>query len=489
MAERTVNPASTKHPRRERDGKANLNLAALFPLPMSPTRTSLAGAAAIAVAGCAPSVTMQTAPQVLSTEWSAAPAEAGETLPGGLGAALGSPDIERLIAQAALRNADLAAAAARVQRARSELGIARAAMLPVVSASAGLSGTRTDDRAASPFNFSEGFAGLDISYDVDLFGSARAGRRSARARFAAAAFDRDALALVVETEVARAFVQHAALTDRIGLLDRNIEQARELDRIIRVRMRLGDANRVDVGLQAIQVRQLETERVRLEEALGRTANAIAVLAGEEAPLFDMPATTLAALQVPRIALVQPGELLVRRPDIRAAEARIAAAEGDVQRARAAFLPRLTLSASALGQAATLAGPVGATLSIGAGLLAPIFNRSRLRGELGAATATQVESVELYRSALLTALGEGENALAAVRHSGAREALLVDIVAEAEITARLARRQYLEGEADLQRVLDAEQLLVRAHDARAVALQERLEAAIELYKALGGSPRG
>lgn len=438
---------------------------------------------------CAPSVETRPRPELQSQGWSAeaaaSPARAHQPA---LGDAFGDPELQRLLALAATRNADVAAAAARVQRARAQLGIARASMLPVVTGSAGLSGTDTDNNGGGAFNFSEGFAGLDVSYDLDLFGGERAGRRAARARLAAAAFDRDAAALVVETEVARVYVQHAALADRIVLLDRNIGQARELERIIGVRLRLGDATRVDTGLQTIQVRQLEADRLRLAEALARTRNALAVLVGEEAPRFAAPEARLANLAVPEIALVQPGELLVRRPDVRAAEARIAAAEGDVARARAAFLPRIRLSASALGQAATLGGPIGATLRIGADLLAPIFNRRRLRGELGTVAAEQAESVELYRGALLAALGEAENGLAAVAHSRAREALLIEIVAEATVTARLARRQYLEGEADLQQVLDAEQLLVRAEDARAVAHQERLEAAIDLYKALGGSPR-
>lgn len=442
------------------------------------------------VGACAPSVETRPRPELQSQGWSgdSAAAQPATHRPA-LGDAFADPELQRLLALAATRNADVAAAAARVQRARAQLGIARASMLPVVSGSAGLSGTDTDNQGGGAFNFSEGFAGLDVSYDLDLFGGERAGRRAARARLAAAAFDRDAAALVVETEVARAYVQHAALADRIVLLDRNIGQARELERIIGVRLRLGDATRVDTGLQTIQVRQLEADRLRLVEALARTRNALAVLVGEEAPLFQAPRARLANLSVPEIAPVQPGELLVRRPDVRAAEARIAAAEGDISRARAAFLPRIRLSASALGQAATLGGPIGATLRIGSDLLAPIFNRRRLRGELATVAAEQAESVELYRGALLLALGEAENGLAAVAHSRAREALLIEIVAEATITARLARRQYLEGEADLQQVLDAEQLLVRAEDARAVAHQERLEAAIDLYKALGGSPRG
>ena len=188
-----------------------------------------------------------------------------------------------------------------------------------------------------------------------------------------------------------------------------------------------------------------------------------------------------------LAIVQPSELIVRRPDIRSAEARIDAAGGDVQQARAAFFPRIRLTSSALGQAASLSGPLSSTFAIGADLLAPIFNRGRLRANLELSAARQAESVELYRQVLLTSLAEVEDALTAVDRSRTREALLIEVVEEARLTARLARLQYIGGEADLQRVLDAEQRLTEAEDARALALQERLEAAIDLFKSMGGSP--
>jgi len=453
-------------------------------LPRSYYKTAYLGL--LALGACAPGVAVREAPALRSAQWRALPYDLGET-PDNLGAAFGSDELGALIAKARVANPDIAVAAARIVQARGQLGIARAAMLPVVSASAGLSATETDNRGGPLFNFSQGFAGLDISYDVDLFGGGKAERRGARARLAAATFDRDSASLVVEADVARAFVQHAALSDRIALLGRNIGQASELERIIRVRLREGDATRLDVGLQTIQVRQLQTERVRLLEAQSRTRNALAMLVGEEAPLFAIPANGLSPLAIPALAIVQPADLLVRRPDIRAAEARIAAANGDVGQARAAFLPRLRLSGSGLAQAATLTGPIGATLAAGAGLLAPIFNRGRLKGDLAIAAGGQAESVELYRKALLGALAEGEDALTAVERAREREALITEIVAEARITAHLARRQYIEGEADLQRVLDAEQLLVQAEDAGAIAKQERLDAAIDLFRAMGGSP--
>lgn len=444
----------------------------------------------LAVGGCAPQARLAVAPDVLSTEWRNAPATPAAEPVGAehLADAFGSAELRRLTEHALAANADLEAAAARIERARAELGAARAAMLPVISGSTGVSHTRSDDKT-DPYRFSQGFAELDISYDVDLFGAARAGKRAARARVSAARFDRDAVALVVETEVARAWVQYCALADRIRLLDRSIADARELERIIGVRYREGAATKVDTGLQAIETRNLETERVRLIEARDRTRDALALLAGVEAPLFTPADGALADIKVPALAPVQPGELLVRRPDVRAAEARIAAADGDVQAARRAFLPGLHLTASGLGQAATLSGPLASTLALGASLLGPIFDRARLNGRLHAAAADQHESVALYRKTLLTALKESEDALAGTARSAERERLIADVVANAETTARLARMQYLEGDADLRTVLDAQRQLVQAEDARALVVQERLSAAADLYEAMGGVPQG
>ncbi len=453
---------------------------------MDRRRAPLILAVCIALPACAPQVQLAERPQVQAAKWQA-DVPSKTIVPQTLGAALGSPELQELIGRALAANADIGAARARVAQARAQLRIARAAMLPVVNASAGLTATQTDNRGGSAFDFSAGSAGLDISWDADLFGGNRAGRRAALSRAEAAAFDRDAAALAVEAEVARAFVQHAVLAERIALLDRNLANARELDRIIRIRLREGEATKVDTGLQSIEVRQLEAERLRLVEAQTQTRNALAVLAGEEAPLFRAPQADLADLEVPPVNPGQPAELLVRRPDVRAAEARIRAASGDVAQARAAFLPNLTLSASALGQAASLSGPYGLTLTAGAALLAPIFNGGRLRGELSLATAQQAETVQLYRGTLLTALAEAEDALTAIEKSRARQTLLDQVVEEARTTARLTRLQYIEGEADLRFMIDAQQLLVSAEDARAIAVQERLNAAIDFYRAIGGGP--
>lgn len=466
--------------------------------PIVQTQTRLACvAAALACAGCVPHTELAVTPNIVSTQWSqpedsaappigGTPVSTAPAMPADLGAAFQSAELSALIARAAGANTDVAIAAARIRQARGLLSVARGSMLPLVSGSAGISATPAHRAPASPFDFSNALGGIDISFDLDLFGAGRAERDAARHRLRAAEYDRDAALLVVQSEVARAYVQRATLAARIAILQRNVTEAVELERIIRARFTAGDATRVDLGLQTIQVRQLQTEEQRLDQALDRTRTALAVLVGAEAPRFALTPARLETLSAPAIALVQPGELLVRRPDLRAAEARIAAAGGDVRQARAAFFPRLSLSASGLTQAATFGSPLASTFTIGANLLAPIFDRRRLRGNLEFSAGRQVESVELYRQVLLTSLAEVEDALSAVNRSHAREALLIEVVSEAQLTARLARLQYLGGEADLQRVLDAEQRLTEAEDARAVALQERLEAAIDLFKALGGA---
>lgn len=398
--------------------------------------------------------------------------------------AFGSPDLAALVARALQANADIAVASARVIQARGQLGAARAASLPNLTLSGNVGAdSGSDDRRVE---LGDQSIGLDIAYEIDLFGGVRAGKRAARARFEATRFERDAVALAIESDVARGYVQHAAFSTRIGLLGRALDNARELDRIIGVRVREGVATKVDAGLQIIEVRRIEAEISRLVEARARTRNALAILVGEEAPRFDAPDADLETLSPPTFRIIQPGELVTRRPDIRAAESQIAAANGDVERARAAFLPSLRLSAGSLFDAG-VAGPLGLGLSAGTSLFAAIFDGGRLKGDLVSASGAQREAVERYRKALLVALGEGEDALNAVEQSRRRGVLLADTLTVARTTARLARRQYVEGAADLQTLLDAERSALDVEDALAVATQERLEAAIDLYRALGGRP--
>ena len=430
---------------------------------------------ALGCAACAhaPEARLAVAPSILSEDWQQT---GGLSPPDGVSPAsswhaFGSAELDDLIARAKARNTDIAIARARIQQARGQLKVARAASLPGFALSAGAVGSRSDRTGAETL-----LAGAELSWEADLFGGARAGKRSARANLAAAHHDRDAASLLVESQVADAYFEHSALTERIALVDRSLANARELERIILVRLREGLATRVDSGLQTVEVRRIETRRSELIEARIHVRNALAVLIGEEAPLFSIAGTPLSTLACPQFEPRQPADLLVRRPDVRAAEARIAAAEGDVDRARAAFLPSLTLSARSIAEGVA-GGPVQLLTSLGADLLAPIFSGGRLRGRLVTASGVQREAVETYRAALLVALREAEDSLAASQESQRRKDLLAATIEDAKLTAALARRQYVEGAADLQTVLDAERSLVQVEQDYALAARDRLTAAV------------
>ena len=457
-------------------------------------RHSLLASTAIGllVAGCAPHTVQLPTPTIDALNWGGPTSNAPTTAAAPVATtdfwpAFGSTELDALIERARSASPTIAAARERVAQARAEIGIARAALRPTISANGGLTGTRAVQFNTAQFNNSATSAGLDIAYDLDLFGQAKAGRRAAVARYAAAGAEAEATALVVEAETARAYVQYATATERLVLLDRNLKAARELMRIVGVRRREGVATALDSGLQSIEVDRLAAQRVALEQARRASLTAIALLVGAEAPGFTLPPARLSGFAIPVLDAGQPGDLLFRRPDVRAAEAGIAAARGDVDVARAAFAPSLRLSTGALTQSAAVAGPFGFTLTAASSLLAPIFSGGRLKGSLEAASARQRESVARYRQALLVALKEGSDALAAEELGRERDAILGHAIGDARRTASLARRQYLEGAADLTAVLDAERGAVLIEDEAALARADRLNAAIDVYRALGGAP--
>lgn len=445
--------------------------------------------------GCAPHPWLTVPPAILADDWSPLPttpspdrasldrAEPDHSVAvgehAGAGIDLGSPRLRALIADALRQSPTLIGAQARVDQAQALLRSARGATLPVVTASA--SPLLSQSRRGGPLDFSQSFGSLDAGLTVDVGGRLKAGKRAAADRLRASAFDRDALTIAVAAEIARAFVTQAAIDARLALLARNIAQTEELLRIIQVRQREGSATQIDVGLQDNRVQNLRTERERLRQSLDQSRTALALLVGSEAPLFRSTPGDLSALVGPTPSIPGPADLIRHRPDILAAEARLAAAGGDVTRARAAFIPPIEL---ALGRAAqaSLGTPLLSSIVLSANMLAPIFNRGQLKADLELASARQREAVQSYRQAILQSFVEVENARSAVSYAQARAVLLDRIVETAERTVRLDRQRYLEGDADLRDLLVTQDEIITAQDARLLNQQERIEAQIELYRA-------
>jgi len=207
--------------------------------------------------------------------------------------------------------------------------------------------------------------------------------------------------------------------------------------------------------------------------------------------FDVKASGLADLQVPVVEPGLPAQLLTRRPDLASAEARLASANADLAAARAALLPSISLTGSA-GTASTallaIAGGPTSAISLGLSLLQPIFDGGRLRGQVSVAESQERELVESYRKAILVAFGEVEDALVAATRQAQQEALQSQAQAQAREALRLAEVRYREGADDLLTVLDAQRTLFSADDQLAQIRHDRLAAAVDLYKALGGGWR-
>ncbi|WP_430416238.1 TolC family protein [Parasphingorhabdus sp.] len=452
-------------------------------------RLSCAAFAAATLQSCAPKIELVKSPTLMSENWRGPiiPSAGNHTITNEGWSVFGSSELADLIEQARRRNPEIGIALARITQARGELGVTKAALLPSIDGRLGGGSAVSDIFRRDVENVENLFGSMNVQYELDLFGENKALKRADQARLLAAGYDADSTRLLVETTVARTYFQFVTLARREQILDQALLNARKLERIIRIRFDEGVATRVDLGLQTIEVRNLEADKSRLIEARNATQNALSVLVGQEAPTFNLAANDQSELVIPNIETIQPGALLVRRPDVKAGEARIAAANGDIQAARAAFLPDLQISAGSTGSVASFANPIAFGLNIAGELLAPIFSGGRLRGDMVRATGQQTEAVQTYRGVLLTALAETEDALTAIDQSSIRLRLLGDIVTDARTTAQLAREQYIGGVVDTRTVLESERELLAAEENHAIAMQENLSAVVDLYRAMGGNP--
>ncbi|MFO0581512.1 MAG: efflux transporter outer membrane subunit [Anaeromyxobacter sp.] len=435
------------------------------------------GAARAAWAGKAPAAGAST---------SAAPASSGEAALARWWEGLGDPTLTALVERARARGLTVQAAAARLREARARRGGAAADLAPSVTASgqAARQGTRAASGGAWQAQ-STWQAGLDASWELDLFGGKRRALEAAGATVEAAEADVRDAEVSLAAEVGLAYVSLRTGEARLALARRNLAALQETADLTRWRAEAG----LTTALDAEQARaNLEQERAAippLEAAIASDRNALAVLAGEEPGALDAllsaPGAVPAAARA--VAVGVPASTLARRPDVRAAERRLAAQTAEVGVAVAARYPSLTLSGS-IGLESLSAGRL-VTGSLASGLLAPIFDAGRLARAVDAQEAALVQARVAYRSAVLTALQEVEDALVALDREEARRAALATAADAARQAASLAHDQYGAGLVAFTAVLDAERTVVTVEDALAKSDGDAASDLIRLYKALGG----
>lgn len=397
-----------------------------------------------------------------------------------------NPVLDRYVSAALQNNTDIGAAVQRVEQSRAQVRISGANLLPAVSVQGNL--TTNDNNRIDRQSTLNG--GLNISYEIDLWGRNSKTKESARKSLQAILYDKDAIDLIVASDTAQAYFNLIALDQRIKNAEDNLTLSKDVTRLIGVRHSEGSASGQDVAQQNTAIASVEANLSSLRQQRANALSALNVLMGQ-APQTALPdadqkqANTLDNVTVPVIAPLQPSSLLERRPDIRATEEQLKAADINIAIARTNFFPSLTLGAGTTAGISPLSSPVTLATNAAAGLTAPMFQGGRLEGQLDLATARQRELAAIYRGNVLTAFQESEQALAAVKSASEREASLLTARNEARRYYTIARERYLSGADDFLTLLDAQRTMIQADDTYIQAQLDRLSAALLLFKAMGG----
>ncbi len=401
-----------------------------------------------------------------------------------------APALDALLEEARQGNLDLATSAAQLLQADAQLRQAGASLLPQVSAnvSASRSQSASNNLSQSSSSRSSYGAALNASYEVDFWGRNRATVESARATLQATRFDLETLALSIDASVASTWFQWLEIQERIALARRSLDNAERVLQLIEARQRFGAADRLEVSQQRTLVLQLRASLPALEQSELQLRNALALLLGA-APGGWIPATeTLGSLVVPDVGAGLPAQLLIRRPDIRASEARLLAANADLHAARAALYPSIQLTGQLGVQSLVLSGLINdptSTWNLVAGLTQPIFQGGRLRAQVDLSEARQQELLVDYRQTVLQALQDVDTALGAVYQARVRFALLEQATAEAQRAFELAETRYRAGAITQQSLLDTQRTWYQSQDTLVQQRSAWLQSTVDLFRALGG----
>ena len=398
---------------------------------------------------------------------------------------LGDPLVEEFVARAQTGNLDLAQAAARLRAARAGLRQARAARVPTINGSGGAS-RDVGDFASDDVLLS---VGADIAWEADLFGRIDASVDAARGDLRASGYSLGDLERVIVAQVASQVVTARSLAVQLAIARETLVNQEDNLQIARWRNQAGLVDSLDVEQARTQRAQTAASIPQLESNLVAVANAISTLIGEP-PGRVYLALTEAPRAVPappeNVALSAPADMLRRRPDVSAAEARLAADLDRVGVARAQLYPLARLSGT-IGSSATNVGNLFDIISgnMFASLTQLIFDGGRARGQIQGAEAVADGSLADWRQSILTALEEVESAAVDLDTSGSRVTALTEASDGAQNAAILARSQYQAGLIDFQTLLVTESQLLGARNALVSAEASRALAFISLARALGG----
>lgn len=399
--------------------------------------------------------------------------------------AFGDPELDALIARMHAGNTTIQQGAARLAAARAAAHLGAASRSPQIGFDASAShasGPIINDAGASGSLYT---ARISVSWEADLLGRMSGQRKAERLDAKAAeALLRDAR-LLMEAETARTYFEAVYLQQAEASATRQAALWQEREAIAADRARHGFAPQIDIG----QLRQRSiasaAEAAALSQQLAEARDALGFLVGEPAPLAaaarDLP-------EVPEVPAGLPSQVLARRPDVDAAASRLEAADSRLQSARRSWLPMFSLTASGGGASPSLGQILSASArDFGAGLLfsLPLFDGGRHKAQVAGSKAERALAEAQYREAMLAALREVNDALAAVEASGKQARLADESLTLGESEAAIQTRRAAIGTVSRAQLLESQLAASRKRQDALGARYARLVAAVDLIKAIGG----
>lgn len=404
------------------------------------------------------------------------------------------PQLTAIIDLALKQNLDIEQAVARLRQAREALVQSRSSLFPTVSTSAGYSRNinvrgRSFGNITNAGIVNENYAiSADASYQVDLFGGVRRGVEASRGSLAATAFTLANVQSAIAAEVARNYIiarsAQASLEIARGSLtiqDDNLE-------IAGFRVQAGLVSSLDAEQSRSQRAQTAAQVPSFEQNFQQAANRLGVLTGQApgALKAELTATKPIPSGPTAVPVGVPADIIRLRPDVRAAERNLAAATAQIGVAKAALLPGLSLSTSISTNAGSISSLTDIiTGRVFANLAQTIFDAGRNRSVVRSRRAAAEESFAAYKSTVLTALEDVENALTALATAEARQREFAVALDASSNAAILARSQYRSGLTDITTLNNTESALLSAQSGLVTARADQAQALVQLYLALGG----
>ena len=397
-------------------------------------------------------------------------------------ASFGDPQLEKLVDEAIQDNLNLRLAAAQVERAAGLSRIAASSLKPTIGIGANAGGqvSSAQYQGQNVLSGASYGATLNISWEADVWGKLRARAAAGEAALEATQADFRYARQSLAAATAKTWFLATAAHEQVELIEQAIKLFEDILGVVEAKEKIGKVSQRDVFLASADVASSQESRELAQSGYEQTQRALELLLGRY-PSAEIGSADAMAAVPPPIPAGVPSDIIARRPDLIAAERRVAAAFYQQEDARLARLPSFTINASA--GYASLTQAIG---QLGAGMFAPLYTGGLLEGQVDIATADQEAAIAAYGQTLLNAFEEVENALANEVLFEKREKFLAKAVADNERALKKTKAQFDVGRIDLLSVLQIQARVLAARSTLIAVRNERLAQRINLHLALGGS---